>query len=93
MVATWTVTRHAAVLATDASSHEAIDRAVAGFLGRRITQVRFERRCSEVRCENGLRLSLVPRGPELGPFDWLQNWTVFRGDSAALTRTSRARLV
>lgn len=92
-IAAWTVTRHRATLAIDTTSYDMIDRALAGFLGRRIVRVRLERRCSLLECDNGLRLTLSPRGPEWGPFDRLQNWTVFRGETAALTFTSKARLV
>lgn len=91
-IAVWTIARHAATLATDASSDQRIDRVLAGFLGRRVVCARFGRRCTELGFENGLRLSLSPRGPEWGPWHRLQNWTVFRGESAALELTNKARL-
>lgn len=90
-IAAWTITRHAATLATDASSYERIDRALPGFLGRRIMCARFARRHSELRFENGLRLALSPRGTEWGPMDRLQNWVAFR-ETAELALTNKGLL-
>ena len=91
-IADWTIERKGATLATSNTCNGKIDGVLPQFLGKRVASVRFGDRCSRLTFEEALVLSLFPNSGSYGAWHSLENWTIFRGERAVLTLTTKAKL-
>jgi hypothetical protein len=90
-LADWVITQRGACLATDQSWNRRIDRAVAMFLGARIKRVNIGPKVLAVTFDKDLELIARPIGAGHGALSPLENWTIFRGEKAALGLTRKGQ--
>jgi hypothetical protein len=86
--AAWLITQDGKALATSAARSASVDGALRIFVGKKLVRADLSKWRSHFRFEEGLLLTLIARRGK--PTSTMDNWTIFRGRSVALSLDGNA---